>query len=248
MPLYYYLYDGSFPGLMTAIYQAYYYEHKPNYIISSNKYQPALFAEKVIIKTDMKKFDRVYQAVKKKISNRSLQKIYYAYLSELDDIEMKIYRYLRMGFTIGKKIDGHLSNKLVLKLNKIYNKVSGERHRLLGLLRFRKIAGDIYYAPFEPDHNVITLMAPHFAKRLVDQNWIIHDLKREKAVIYNQQEWVLTDLKKRLDQGRLTAEEIEYQELWRGFFDSVAIENRKNSRLQRQFMPERYWKYLIEKS
>nr|WP_315988235.1 DUF4130 domain-containing protein [Desulforamulus aquiferis] len=38
-----------------------------------------------------------------------------------------------------------------------------------------------------------------------------------------------------------------YQELWKEYFKSTAIQGRKNPKLQKQFMPTRYWKYLIEK-
>jgi predicted DNA-binding helix-hairpin-helix protein len=39
----------------------------------------------------------------------------------------------------------------------------------------------------------------------------------------------------------------EIVNLWQEFFDSVALSNRRNLRLQRQYMPTRYWKNLIEK-
>ena len=34
--------------------------------------------------------------------------------------------------------------------------------------------------------------------------------------------------------------------LWKTFHRTVAIENRRNTRLQRQFMPARYWTHLTE--
>jgi probable DNA metabolism protein len=79
---------------------------------------------------------------------------------------------------------------------------------------------------------------------MADQDWIIHDQKRQMAAIYNQQEWKLTPLNK--TELEFAAREQNYQDLWKEFFDSIAIENRKNSRLQRQNMPKRYWKHLIE--
>lgn len=134
----------------------------------------------------------------------------------------------------------------MLKLKKLSRKVSGEIHRMLGLLRFKKTAGDIYYASCEPDYNILSLLAPHFARRLADQNWIIHDISRKQAAVFNQKEWVITFFDDD-NQIKITAEEKNYQKLWKGFFDSIAIKNRKNLKLQRQLMPERYWKHLIEK-
>ncbi|MDR2407664.1 MAG: DUF4130 domain-containing protein, partial [Bacteroidales bacterium] len=47
---------------------------------------------------------------------------------------------------------------------------------------------------------------------------------------------------------KYAAQESRYQELWKTFWRAVAIQERKNPKLQRQFMPKRYWKYLIEKN
>ena len=40
--------------------------------------------------------------------------------------------------------------------------------------------------------------------------------------------------------------EKEYQKLWCGFFDSIAIEARKNPKLQSQNIPKRFWKDTVE--
>jgi probable DNA metabolism protein len=242
----YYIYDGSFPGLLTAIYDAFYREEKPDKILTMNKFKATLFGEKIKIKTELDKSDKVYGAIKDKISARSLRQVYLAYLSEEDNVELLIYKYLILGFKIGSKINNYLNHDIVDKLTKITRKVNREKHLILGLLRFKKLQGNIFYAPFEPDYNIITLIAPHFARRMADQYWIIHDKKRLIAVVFNKEEWVLTDMDKPPDQ-KYHQEESYYQELWQGFFKSIAIENRKNSRLQRQYMPKRYWKYLVEK-
>lgn len=57
-------------------------------------------------------------------------------------------------------------------------KVSRESHRMLGLIRFRNLPEDIYYAPIKPDFNILTILAPHFARRLPSQKWVIHDKKK----------------------------------------------------------------------
>ena len=47
---------------------------------------------------------------------------------------------------------------------------------------------------------------------------------------------------------RLSPAEKEYQKLWCGFFDSIAIEARKNPKLQSQNIPKRFWKDTVELS
>ncbi|MFI5358815.1 MAG: TIGR03915 family putative DNA repair protein [Halanaerobiales bacterium] len=247
MEMNYLIYDGSFPGLLTAIYQAFKARIKIAGIILEEEYQAGLFSNKIIVETELDKSDKVYEAVKDKISPKSLRKIYRVYLSETENSGLLIYQYLQLGFRMGKKIDSYLHNDIVDRVNKIDRKVSKEAHLLLGLLRFRKIQGGVFYAPFEPDYNIITLLAPHFVRRLPDQDWIIHDRKRMLAAIYNREEWVLTELDS-LPEPKITEEEKYYQALWQSFYKNVAIESRKNPRLQAQFMPRRYWDYLIEKT
>ena len=59
-----YIYDGSFPGLLTAIYESYYRRKPENF--GTNQWQHTLLQEVVI--RPMKKADKVYQAIKDKIS------------------------------------------------------------------------------------------------------------------------------------------------------------------------------------
>lgn len=41
-----------------------------------------------------------------------------------------------------------------------------------------------------------------------------------------------------------TENEKMYQELWKMFFKTISIKERKNPRCQMQFMPKKYWKDL----
>ena len=241
----YYIYDGSFSGLLTAIYQAFTGKERPAKIIGKEFYQENLFAEKIEIKTEAQAADRVAQAIKRKISARTLRLIYYVFLSEQEGAADIIFSFLELGFKIGQKLDGHYTDPTVLKTNRLAKRVSLELHRLLGLIRFQEIDHGIFYAPLEPDNNLLSLLAPHFVRRLADQNWLIHDRKRELAVVYNQEEWFITPLARFTINN--TVQEKQYQGLWQGFFRSITIKNRENPKLQRQFMPKRYWKYLIEK-
>ncbi|MFW5984866.1 MAG: TIGR03915 family putative DNA repair protein [Halanaerobiaceae bacterium] len=241
-----YLYDGSFPGLLTAIYEAFYRENKPERIVKENELQPGLFDRKVKIITDEEKSDKVYEAVEQKISHRALKRIYNCFLSGVSGIERDILYYLRLGFKMGSDVDGHLTEDRILRIKKISDRVSKEKHRLKGLLRFRELEAGMMYAPVEPDYDTIALLAPHFARRMANLDWIIHDRKRKKAVLYNQEEWVVTEMEK-LEMD-FTGKEEHFQDLWREFFAAIAISDRENKTLQRNFMPRRYWKHLVEKS
>ncbi len=119
-------------------------------------------------------------------------------------------------------------------------------HRLMGFVRFRQVEGGIYYASIGPDHNVIQLLAPHFVERLSDQKWIIHDVKREIAALHNRGKWLLTGFTAD-DIPADTPEEKQYKRLWKEFFNTLAIPERINPKLQRRLLPRRYWEHLPEK-
>lgn len=124
--------------------------------------------------------------------------------------------------------------------------VQAEAHRYVGLLRFRAIAGG-WYAPFEPDHDVLGLLVGHFHARMAGQDWVIHDLGRRKA-------WVCRDGNGEGITGvQLPAgwgkepNDASVERLWKRYFDTIAIRERINPALQRSKMPQKTWKHLVEK-
>lgn len=244
-----YIYDGSFEGLLTAIYDVYYRWQVPEFIISQESYEHdfegSLFAAPVEIATDSAKAEKVYVSIKKKISAQALFHVSYAFLSEAKGMEMDIYRYLRLGWKIGEEIDQHLFDRHVQQIHRLSSKVRLERHRMLGLLRFRLLNEGVYYGSFEPDHNIVALLAPHFAERMAQNNWVIHDVRRGIAALYNQQEWILTQIQGP-EEIKFAQDEETSQGLWKEYFKSVAISGRINPRLQKRCMPKRYWKHLVE--
>lgn len=242
----YYIYDGSFDGLLTAIYEAYYRRENPDKIIFQDDYQENFLVTKRIINTDEEKARRVYNSITEKISNYALRNTFYVFLSEIEDAGTYIYNYLKLGWKLGRDVDSYLSDNRVLQIQKIAQRVAGERHRMLGLIRFRKLQGDVYYAPFKPQYNTVGLVAEHFAKRLSQERWIIHDVVREIAVVYKSNEWIIRDMDFK-DAPILSKDETIYQELWKGYFNSIAIKNRINPKLQRRCMPKKYWDFLVEK-
>lgn len=241
-----FVYDGTFEGLLTSVYEAYYSTVKPEEITPNWEFQPNLLIEPIFIKTDMEKYNKVYNAIKDKISNKTLNLIYHVYLSELKGSSTLIYNYIKLGFKLGKSINLHLHNDIVLNIHKIDKKVTYECHRILGFVRFKEVKG-MYYSPIEPDHNILALIAPHFASRLPNENWIIHDLKRNLAVLHNKVQWIITSFSKETTNKFLSDKDNElYESLWRDFFKAIVVENRINSKLQRKLMPVRYQKHLTE--
>lgn len=241
-----YAYDGTFEGFLTSIHEAYYRRENPEDIVPYERIENNFLAKNIYIKTDNEKFAKVYSAIDKKISHEVLRRIYYCYLSEMPKSGRKILEYIRAGFKIGPSVDEHLANDIIREIDNIYKKVTRERHIMLGLLRFKEIEKGILYATIEPDHNIISLIAPHFARRMRNENWVIHDVKRNIGVLYDGNEWIIRDINIK-DSFIIKEDEEEYQNLWKTYFSSISIEGKTNPKLQKRNMPKRYWKHLVEK-
>ncbi len=181
-----YVYDGSFEGILTAVFEAFSRKEAPEAILPEQGLQQDLTARYVFIAADQAKSDRVYESVWKNISEEALKNIYHTFLSEDSEAGTLIYRYLKLGWKMGGNVDMHLSDDTVFRINAINLKVEHEVHKLMGFIRFRQVEGGLFYSSISPDHNIVELLAPRFAERLSDQNWIIHDVKRELAAVASQ--------------------------------------------------------------
>ena len=73
------IYDGTFEGLLTAVFYGYSYKDTVN-IVSYNEYIPSLIDDVIEIKTELDKFTRVYNSIKEKLNASVLRNVYYLYL------------------------------------------------------------------------------------------------------------------------------------------------------------------------
>lgn len=242
-----YIYDGTFDGLLTSIYEAYYNSEKPEKILKEDEFIPSLLTVPYYIQSDKLKASKVYEAIKTKLSSTSLKYCFYVYLSEVIESGSIIYNYVKLGFKIGKNIDMHLHEDRVLRIHQTVKKVTWEYHRMLGFVRFKEIKNKLLYAAIEPDHNIVALITPHFAERLSNENFIIHDTKRGLASVYDKNEWIITTLSEEQSLKLLSENEAgTYELLWKEYFRSTTIDSRHNPKLQKMHMPKRYWKFLTE--
>ena len=239
-----YLYDGTFDGLLTCIHHHYYTKNATG-IFLKMEYQPNFLNGFMEVETDENKANVVYEAIERKISSYDLRRIYMAHLSTEPGKEMKILRYVVMGFKVGAKISMLHGDPIVFDIQSIEKKITNEKQRMLQFVRFSVMRNDVLYARIEPDHDVVELTADHFCDRYKNDPFIIHDVKRSKALIAFQGEWYITGFEDK-DIPEASAEEREYRRLWKNYFDNIAIKERTNPKCQRNFMPVRYWKHLTE--
>ena len=240
-----YRYDGSFAGLLTVLYRAFSWREEVAGIQPSQLAQKSLFDDATLVETDLSRVDALLRAIRVHLSAETELFVRHAFFSEMRGVEMLLYRYLALGWKLRRALDRHIAHPDVNQVHRTAQRVRSEAYRLKGLLRFRETPDGVLYAPMEPDHFILPLVAPHFSVRLAKERWVIHDVRRGKGVLYHDGSWILADLELE-DAPEFTEDERHWQHLWQTFFRRVAIGARLNPSRQRSFMPMKYWKYLVE--
>ncbi|MFT5926695.1 MAG: putative DNA metabolism protein [Rubritalea sp.] len=269
------LYDGSLNGLMTAIFTVYDRKIKLPIIALDSRTQNDLFEGTELVITDPDKAQRVWKRFISLCNDEDSHQVYCAYLSEIIGIENTIYDYLKMTFTAQKAPRDAYANSTVLKITQAAKMVDREKLRMETSVHFQLIDKEIYYAPIEPDFNVLPLIARHFKNHYADEKWVIYDLKRNFGISYNLktvQEVQIDFAQVRGQRDILTTEHSEnsspvvvsgsfrtsklrstnsnqtnHKDLWNQYFKGTHIKSRNNLKLHLHYVSERDWKYLNDK-
>jgi probable DNA metabolism protein len=236
--------DGSYDGLMTVVHGHYYEKWRPDDIVSG-MFQRRLDAEYFDVSTDAVNAERVMAAISLKISPKTAETCFYAFLSEDVSALYAIYHFLILGFSIGEDVVNFSQNAHVLKTVATARAVFREATRLIELARFTETETGVFYADISPKYNCLPLLAEHFSDRFMNMAWVVHDTSRSRALIYDTNECIITDTPKDA-RVALSADEQRYRELWKSFFKAVTNGQRKNPKLQRSLLPLYYRKHVTE--
>jgi len=112
-----------------------------------------------------------------KLGKDELQNIYYAYLSEIENIESFIISY------IFYRINNGYNSKINMMFQKIVKNVLYEISDLSTNLIFSKV-NNIFFAKIKPYNNVIFPLSNYFSRKLPRETWIIYDVMRSSAILH----------------------------------------------------------------
>ena len=247
------VYDGSFEGLFTAIFEVYEYRYKEVEIVAKNRFfQENIFAEIHEVITQTEKSDRVLNKLEENIGKSGINELIKVFLYEGEDLEHLILSAVRQSLSNpGINILQNYADDDILRISKISKSINRERHRMNAFVRFEKMKDEVYFAKIDPDFNVLPLIRNHFKNRYQDQKWMIYDLRRHYGILYDLETCDFFYPEEKLDMSRYQEkfhdDESNYQKLWQRYFTKTNIVERKNLKLHIQHVPKRYWKYLIEK-
>jgi len=238
-----YVYDGSFAGLLCCVYESYYQKELPFAIFNYDEELETLFDVKEIV-TDESAAKRVEDSIRRKISEEALKMVRVCYLSHMDGRELAILNFLRLGYKVGSSVTLMLAHDTVSVISKAVLNVQREGHFYKGVLRFSEYDGALA-AIIEPKNFVLPLIAPHFCDRFPSERFMIYDKSHRYAFIYQNGEHSFIPLEN-LELPPASAEEEMYRELWRQFYNTIAIEGRINPKLRMGHLPKRYWANMTE--
>lgn len=239
------IYEDSFEGILSTIYYAFYSKDEIIYIGTDDSTPLDMLTRQVYIETDLVKYNKVKDAIVCKIDPYALNKLYTLHLSNYKDKGLLCFKYLKLAFKIGSDIHKYLHLDEVRELDLIERRVKLESHRFTGFVRFSLINDKFLYSSIEPDNNILELISPHFQNRFKNEYWIIHDVKRNLASIYNKDTFEITEMNNDI-YNLLKNHNDEFEDLWRDYFKSTTIKERVNLKLQKRSMPKRYWNNLTE--
>lgn len=246
-------YDKTFEGLLTAVFDAYARRTFPDALLAADDLGPLFVTGEHTVVTDSARSGRVWRALLKKLPKEVCNMLMMAWLSEEEGSDAMLLRYICRVFDSREQVTTDFADPDILRVRQLAGKVSRERMALIQFTRFQKGGDNTYFAPVAPRYNALPLSILYFRDRFGDQKWLIYDIRRRYGFYYDLEtvtEVTMEDdghlLDGKLDESLMAEDEKLFQGLWKTYFDSMAIKERINPRLQHQHMPRRFWKLLTE--
>lgn len=233
------VYDGTYHGFLNALEKAV----KEGHDSISHEEKENLFEDNFLLKTspsEAKRFEReIFN-----ISQEAFKKIRLLWLSESAGFENLALGYIKNILKYGEKGNCNLSDPCVSGCDRIAGKVLSEVHRFKGFVRFSSNESGIMFSRIAPQHNILPLLKNHFLTRLGKMPFAIYDEKRKICLFNINQQCGI----KNIDDfsAELSIEEKNIRQLWLKFFQTVEIKERKNPKLQKNKVPLKYRKNLVE--
>ena len=243
-----FIFDNTLEGFYSTIFTC--YEKNEFYcnVTSSNFVQKNMFDNYIEVETNLEKANRVKNGLLKKVNENLVNEIATVFCSNSIKKDQILFEYVKLIFAYGFKARLMLNNEHVIAYNDLLKKVTYERHRMIGFMRFEETVDGVLYAKYSPDNNITHLLLGHFANRFSNENVIIHDTKRNVLGIYSKEnsQFFTYTLSQELSQISLSEHEQFFQNLWQQYYKNVNIKERKNINQMFMHMPKRYHSNLNE--
>ncbi len=249
-----YIYDGTFEGFLCCIYASYVRREVPKYIYVEEGL-PLLGETATWIPTEWEKAQSVYISLSKKIGMEAQDIVKEVFLTRLPDKEMTLFRYIRLGYWMGRRIlfeggteESESYGKLpmpdreedlvrqVLMASRSYR---AEVKNIEGSLRFRSFP-DVMISCITPRNLVLPGLADYFEKRFGDTNFLLYDKTNQMAAVHREEGTMVTRIRN-MQLPVLYDEMNVYENLWKPCYENIHIETPMNQRYALNEMKQRLW-------
>jgi len=244
-------YDGSFPGFLCACAEALNAPMPVPRVVKATLPE-TLFEERCTVKRDNDRAAALWSRLTSRAGPEAMRTLLEAFLSDVPEADTNAALAMRRVRVEGALALRDLSDPVMLALEKAARRASMEAHMFLGIVRFSELSDGSWYAPVEPSCDVLVLVADHFAARFSTMRFAIHDIRRGSAVLHEPGKgWNLIDsfglsTEDGTVDGLLSDSERGIRQLWKLYFKTIAIESRRNLKLQSSKLPKHYWNLLVE--
>lgn len=237
-------------GVFTAIYDVWAAKLSRDefFIRVERQHAMQLFVDYEYIQTDVDKAVKVIRSLRQKIGLEVCDWVYQAALSYESDKVDCIYDFLKLAFRYGTKVTKMHGEGTVCRMYELKRNVGHEAHMFWGFVRFHESEDGILIARINPKNQVLPLLAEHFSDRFSDENFVILDENYKMGLFHPKKMcWYLAPLERDvLEHIWERGQSARYEELWKTFFQTIAIEERGNYRCQRNACAIRYRDYMVE--
>ena len=247
-----YICQDTVTGICSALYDAWKEARDQEAGVElKGKIQQRLFCEYREVTESESKSAALQRMIKRNLGYNTYWDIYHAILSDDDEKAEVVFRMMQQARKLedSTRIMEHLGNPDVARVFELSRRVSNEAHAYKEFIRFRELENRVLFSEITPKSQVLTCIAGHFADRFPLENWMIYDKTHETFLIHvERRPWKLVrgEMLNMDAASRVTEEQRKYEELWRGFFNSIAIKKRENPRLQQTHLPKRYRREMTE--
>lgn len=237
-----YRYDGTFEGFLSCVFDSYVNKEYPTAFQDEAHIAGSLFPARWV-GTDLRHARRVLVSLGK-IDPYAKELVVKGFLTCAPERERIIYRFIRTLYAVGKPLLRQLSDEAVLPLLKAVRHLDGEVHLLKGFVRFSDFEGTLA-GEIRPKNRVLPLLRTHFCDRMYNETFLLYDRTHREALVHQTGKWAIIPLES-FKMAAPSAEEAQYRRLWKRFYDTIEIKERRNPGLRMSNMPKRYWETMTE--
>ena len=245
--------EDSIEGIFSAVYAAwelkYGHENTRLQVLGQEGTNLELFATYIPLEPNAEKAQKVLNTIRRNCSDIVYERLFRAACADAEDKADAIYRYIQTALRMGSNVVNHLADPAVARVMELSRAVGNAEHHYLGFLRFIEIPGNILLARYAPKPQLTELIMPHFVDRFPEERFVVWDTVRNVAGIHvpgqNYILLYLTDSQVAVLK-EYAEDNLEAEQLWKAFVESISIKERENKKLQRNNIPLHFRTYMPE--